>query len=181
MPTPAVLDPAIGRNLVLYITPLIKNGPVFESSGYGPYSFVGYFQDVDYEISLATENLSPVGAFNANPVPHEQSGRWQITEFTFALPTVASVAPDVWEGGNILRTCANISYYQLIEAQLWDNDVDPEQVDDFIMYAVMTGPIHRTASKPRAMDAGVFELLPLYDSSSGDFLANPSFGSYNVG
>jgi len=175
--TPATLDVAIGRNLLIFITPQIKNGPLFTPASIGTLSFTGRFSDIDYDFPTTTENLSPVGSFNANPVPWEQSGRVQLTEFTFATPIVSD-SVKIFPNSNVLRACAGISRYHLIEIQEWDNDTSSNQIDDLQIYMVMTTPIHRTGSKPRVMDSAIFELIPLVDAATGLFAPNPFFNDY---
>lgn len=177
MPTPATLDTALGRNLIISITPQIKDGPTFTAAGIGTLTFTGRFQDIDDELILSTENNSPVGSFNGNPQPWEQNGRWQVNEFTYATQLVDQ-GSTAFPRSNVLRVCSEISFYHFLEVQVWDNEIDPVQVDDFQVWVVMTTPRHRTGNKQRVMDSAIFELIPLIDATTGDFLANPNFGSF---
>ncbi|AIE83534.1 hypothetical protein [Fimbriimonas ginsengisoli] len=178
----ATLNVAVGQDVVILITPQVRSGDgvTMTAHAVGTLSFVGRIENFAGEFTLETDNLSPVGSFNGNPVPHEQNGQYTIGEFVMASGNVyaAGSGSTAFPKGNVIRKVTQLSFEHKIEVQLWDHQLaTPAQVDSIVAYMRAITPFRRNMTKPRVMDEAVFALIPLFDATTGAALPNPSFGS----
>lgn len=171
-----IIQYALGKDLTCTITAQVvaASGALSDHSS-GAFIMNGRIESVESSVQLQTENLSPMHSFLSNPVPYELGGTYSIQEYVEALPLVTG-SNKGFGYGNVLQFLSTISFYFKVKLDLYDHTAagavmrDSEQ-----FYGLMTTPVHRSTAKNKVMDSREFQLISVLDTSSGVYLANPSY------
>jgi hypothetical protein len=171
-----IIQYALGKDLTITITAQVvaADGTLSDHSD-GSFIMNGRVDSVESSVQLQTENLSPMHSFMANPVPYELSGSYSIMEYVEALPLVTS-ANKGFGYGNVLQYLSKVSFYFKIKLDLYDHTAAGAVMrDSELIYALMTTPVHRSTAKNKTMDSREFQLVSVINTSTGAYLANPSY------
>lgn len=178
MPNPVgILDPLLGKDIVVQITPaIVQSGTLVPDTVLGTTSFSGKLDPFDWEVSLVTENISPLNVWNSNAVPYEIQGRYTINEIVMAWPLPVS-GNDSFGSGSVLLQASQISFYQYLVFSLFTHPYangSVSLIQQQSAYVLMSTPQRMGVTKGKNIITAMFELIAVFDATESTLITNPN-------
>lgn len=171
-----LLQQALEKDITIKITPQdVSATGILTDNAAGTFPMNGRITTHGGEFTLDMADLTPAHSFVNLPVPHQLQGTFRIEEIVQALPLV-TLATDGFDKGNTLFKCSKLSYYHKIQALLYDHTAPTPVVRETeTMYMVMQTPRSVDGSRTGVLATSLFQLIPVYDTVAGAFIANPAY------